>query len=103
MINHKLNLLGDAGIVADTKQEDQHELHGRSERHDHATSTKQFLISSYRKNLYPALKAEIHQSLDDPIHSNSKLSSRSKYIQDRYSQSIVDHANMPFDPLITSV
>lgn len=64
------------GIVADTKQEDQHELHGRSERHDHASSTKQFLISSYRKNLYPVLKAEIQQSLHDPIHPNSRLPSR---------------------------
>lgn len=66
------------GIVVDTQQEDLHELHGRLDRHDDANSTKQCLISACKKNLYPVLKAEIQQSNGDQIHSNSKLSSRSR-------------------------
>lgn len=60
--------------------EDQLEYHTRLEHLENsATSTKQFLISSYKKNLYPGLKAETHQGLlGDQTHSNLKLLHKSK-------------------------
>ena len=36
------------------------------------------LISSYKKNLYPALKAEIHQNYGDPTSGTSSLRSTSE-------------------------
>ncbi|KAL5828500.1 hypothetical protein ACOSQ3_017968 [Xanthoceras sorbifolium] len=63
------------GIAPDVRQEDQLEFHGRLEQHDDQNSTKQLLISSYKKNLYPALKAEIRQSYPDPMFSTSGASS----------------------------
>ncbi|KAA8532762.1 hypothetical protein F0562_032795 [Nyssa sinensis] len=62
------------GVAPDTKHDDQQEFQGRSDHHDDQNSTKQSLISSYRKNLYPALKDEIHQSFRDPFCSASGLS-----------------------------
>uniref|UniRef100_A0A5B7APC2 Putative ABC transporter G family member 21 n=1 Tax=Davidia involucrata TaxID=16924 RepID=A0A5B7APC2_DAVIN len=59
------------GVAPDTKQDDQQEFQGRSDHHDDQNSTKQSLVSSYRKNLYPALKDEIHQSIWDPFCSAS--------------------------------
>ncbi|KAJ4710606.1 ABC transporter family protein [Melia azedarach] len=59
------------GIAPDVKQDDQLEFQGRLEHHDDQNSAKQFLISSYKRNLYPALKAEIRQNFQDPIHSGT--------------------------------
>lgn len=72
-----LKLFGDSGIAPDVKQDDQLEFQGRLEHHDDQNSAKQFLISSYKRNLYPALKAEIRQNFQDPIHSGTS-GSRSK-------------------------
>ncbi|KAG5088425.1 hypothetical protein GLYMA_01G091100v4 [Glycine max] len=44
------------GIVADAKQEEQ------IDHHEDQASIKQFLVSSYKKNLYPLLKQEIQQN-----------------------------------------
>ncbi|KAK7407611.1 hypothetical protein VNO78_09565 [Psophocarpus tetragonolobus] len=44
------------GIVADVKQDDQ------IDHHEDQASIKQFLVSSYKKNLYPLLKQEIQQN-----------------------------------------
>ncbi|KAH9772038.1 ABC transporter G family member 21 [Citrus sinensis] len=57
------------GIAPDVKQDDQLEFHGRLEHHDDQNATKQSLISSYKKNLHPALMAEIQQNVGDPIAS----------------------------------
>ena len=66
-------------MAPDVRQDDQIEFQGRLD-HDDQNSTKQSLITSYKKNLYPALKAEIHTSLSDPNLSKSgRLSSRSKF------------------------
>ncbi|GLU04810.1 hypothetical protein SLE2022_219410 [Rubroshorea leprosula] len=59
------------GITHDVRQDDQLEFHGRVDHHDDQNSTKQHLISCYKKNLYPALKAEIHQ---DSLHSSLSAS-----------------------------
>lgn len=45
-----------AGTVADVKHDEQ------IEQHEDQASVKQSLISSYKKNLYPALKEEIQQN-----------------------------------------
>ncbi|KAJ7943231.1 ABC transporter family protein [Quillaja saponaria] len=54
------------GIAPEFKQEDQLDLHGRLDNHEDQASSKQFLVSSYKKNLYPSLKAEIQRSNSDP-------------------------------------
>ncbi|KAF5751963.1 ABC transporter family protein [Tripterygium wilfordii] len=61
------------GIAPDTKQDDQLDLTttGISHHHDDQNSIKQSLISSYKKNLYPLLKAEIQTTSQDPIHFKS--------------------------------
>ncbi|XP_075659522.1 ABC transporter G family member 21 [Castanea sativa] len=65
------------GIAPDVRQDDQIEFQGRLD-HDDQNSTKQCLITSYKKNLYPGLKAEIHTSLRDPnLSTSGTLSSRS--------------------------
>ncbi|KAL5723508.1 ABC transporter G member 21 [Ranunculus cassubicifolius] len=56
------------GVAPDTRQGCQNEHHGRTEQ-DNQNSIKQALISSYKKNLQNALKAEIHQNFKDPISS----------------------------------
>lgn len=67
------------GIAPDVRQDDQIEFQGRLD-HDDQNSTKQCLITSYKKNLYPGLKAEIHTSLRDPnLSTSGTLSSRSKF------------------------
>ncbi|XP_059648636.1 ABC transporter G family member 21 [Cornus florida] len=55
------------GVAPDTKHDDQHESHGRPDHHEDQNSIKQSLISSYRKNLYPAVKDEIHRSCRDAV------------------------------------
>ncbi|XP_010066762.2 ABC transporter G family member 21 [Eucalyptus grandis] len=64
------------GIKPDLRHDDQQEFHNKLEYHDEQNSIKQSLISSYKKNLYPALKAEIQQhSLDQDTHPSRKMSS----------------------------
>ncbi|KAH6823194.1 ABC-2 type transporter family protein [Perilla frutescens var. hirtella] len=55
------------GITPDSRQVDEqnHEFLGRQEHHDDLQSTKQFLIYSYKKNLHPLLKEEIHHNSHD--------------------------------------
>lgn len=63
------------GVAPNTKQDDHQEFQGRSDHHEEQNSIKQSLISSYKKNLHPFLKAEIHQNLKDPVLSLSGKSS----------------------------
>lgn len=60
--------------------------HDQPENQD---ATKQSLISSYRKNIYPLLKEELHQSCKPPIRSSSistqKFFSRLTYIDNEMS------------------
>jgi hypothetical protein len=49
------------------------------EKHDQdQASVKQSLISSYKKNLYPALKEDIHQNNTEPLVFPSRGTSRRK-------------------------
>ncbi|KAI4313992.1 hypothetical protein L6164_026935 [Bauhinia variegata] len=50
------------GIVADAKQDD----HNGFDHHEDQASIKQSLVSSYKKNLYPALKEEVQRNNGDP-------------------------------------
>jgi len=50
-----------AGIVADVKHDDQ------IDHNEDQASVKQSLISSFKKNLYPALKEDIQQNNSDPL------------------------------------
>ncbi|KAL8137564.1 hypothetical protein V2J09_003565 [Rumex salicifolius] len=65
------------GIIPDAKQQDdKNELQRRLLDHDgDSYSIKQFLISSYRKSLYPILKEEIHRISKGQDHSVTKPSS----------------------------
>lgn len=56
--------------MPDTKHVDQQEFHVRSECDDR-NSIKEMLITSYRKNLEPALKADIYQKTHDPACSTA--------------------------------
>ncbi|XP_020234286.1 ABC transporter G family member 21 [Cajanus cajan] len=53
------------GIVADVKQDD------HIDHHEDQASIKQFLVSSYKKNLYPLLKQEIQQNQRGLVFSTS--------------------------------
>lgn len=64
------------GVNLETRQDNQMEFHGS---HDEHNSTKQFLISSYEKNLLPILKEEIQRASQDEIRPGKSLSSRSIY------------------------
>lgn len=59
------------GITHDTRHDDQHELIMKQDQSENQNATKQSLISSYRKNIYPLLKEEINQSCNRPIRSSS--------------------------------
>ncbi|KAL1343710.1 hypothetical protein HN51_030054 [Arachis hypogaea] len=62
------------GIVADVKHED------NVEHHEDQASIKQSLISSYKKNLYPALKEEIQRNnIDSVISSGTPRSSDNQW------------------------
>ncbi|KAL5553536.1 hypothetical protein UlMin_040937 [Ulmus minor] len=63
------------GVATDIKQDEQAEFHSRLDHLEDQNSIKQHLISSYKKNLYPALKAEIHGIYKDPALSSSRRSS----------------------------
>ncbi|KAL2505600.1 ABC transporter G family member 21 [Abeliophyllum distichum] len=62
------------GVTPETRQDDQMEFHGK---HDEHNSTKQFLISSYKKNLLPILKEEMQRASLDEIRPGKSLPSRS--------------------------
>ncbi|GAV73295.1 ABC_tran domain-containing protein/ABC2_membrane domain-containing protein [Cephalotus follicularis] len=63
------------GIAPDTRQDDPMDFHGRVDHPDEQNSTKQFLVSSYKKNICPALKAEISQNFGHPILPTTRTSS----------------------------
>ncbi|XP_039049552.1 ABC transporter G family member 21-like [Hibiscus syriacus] len=66
-------------IAPDTKpDEQQQEFHGRVDHPDDQNSTKQLLISSYKKNIYPTLKADISQNPQDSSFPTSKSSKSSE-------------------------
>ncbi|KAI3467159.1 hypothetical protein Pfo_023822 [Paulownia fortunei] len=65
------------GLTPDSRQDDQNDFHGRQDHHDDIQSTKQFLIYSYKKNLHPLVKEEIHQGSQDQPHSGKSSPSRS--------------------------
>lgn len=61
-----------SGIIADVK-------HDEIEQHDQdQASVKQSLISSYKKNLYPALKEDIQHINTEPVVFASRGTSRRK-------------------------
>ncbi|KAG8366541.1 hypothetical protein BUALT_Bualt17G0090600 [Buddleja alternifolia] len=68
------------GVTPDSGQDDQIDYYGRQENHDDQNSNKQFLIHSYKKNLHPLLKDEIHGPCEpgshDQIHSRKSSPSR---------------------------
>ncbi|KAM0961439.1 hypothetical protein ACFX2J_020633 [Malus domestica] len=63
------------GIPPDAKQDEQVEYSGRLDHQEEQNTTKQFLISSYKMNLYPALKIEIQQTQKDTVVSSSRTPS----------------------------
>ncbi|GMI99959.1 ATP-binding cassette G21 [Hibiscus trionum] len=65
------------GMAPDVKPEEQVEFHGRVDHTDDQNSTKQYLISSYKKNIHPTLKADINQNLQDSSVSTAKSSKSS--------------------------
>ncbi|KAM7275845.1 hypothetical protein ACFE04_017711 [Oxalis oulophora] len=70
------------GIAPDVKQDDQIESHGRVlDNHDDQNSIKQSLISSYKKNLYPSLKADIDRSFAHPTSRRTSSSTNSDKYQ----------------------
>lgn len=55
---------------AETRQgDDVLDIQVRPESFDEKAATRQYLISCYKKNLYPALKDEIQQCLPTPTNS----------------------------------
>ncbi|KAL3631303.1 ABC transporter G member 21 [Castilleja foliolosa] len=65
------------GVTPDSGQDEEVDLHAREENHDNIQSTKQFLISSYKKNLHPLLIEEIRKDPHDQHHSGKSSPSRS--------------------------
>uniref|UniRef100_A0A7N0UE86 ABC transporter domain-containing protein n=1 Tax=Kalanchoe fedtschenkoi TaxID=63787 RepID=A0A7N0UE86_KALFE len=65
------------GIAPSPRQDD--ESFVRVENHEEQSATKQHLISAYRRNIYPLLKAEIHSTENDSSRIASQtVSSRTK-------------------------
>ena len=60
-----------AGVAPDVRKDDQQEYHGRTDHHDDQNSIKQALISSYKRNLYHIIKAEIHHYSHNSLGSAS--------------------------------
>lgn len=61
-----------AGVAPGVRKDDQLEFQGsRTDHHDDQNSIKQALISSYKKNLYPITKAEIHHNSHESLGSAS--------------------------------
>ncbi|KAJ4828341.1 ABC transporter G member 21 [Turnera subulata] len=73
------------GIVPDTKQDDQTEFHGRLDHPDDQASVKQSLISSYKKNLYPALKEEMQKIFQNPAVLSSSSGSSLRNSEARWT------------------
>ncbi|OMP02252.1 ABC transporter-like protein [Corchorus olitorius] len=75
------------GIASDVKAEEQLEVDGRSVEHhvhDDQNSTKQYLISAYKKNIDPVLKADMNQNMHDISSSSTVLvSSKSRAGRDQ--------------------
>ncbi|EOY02185.1 hypothetical protein QUC31_013399 [Theobroma cacao] len=65
------------GIAPDVKPDEQLEFHGRVDHHDDQNSTKHYLILSYKKNIFPVLKADIDRNLHDSSLS-TVISSKSR-------------------------
>lgn len=63
-----------SGIVADVKHDDEIEQYDQDQ-----ASVKQSLISSYKKNLYPALKEDIQKNNIESLVFTSQETSRSKW------------------------
>ncbi|XP_057961499.1 ABC transporter G family member 21 [Malania oleifera] len=80
------------GIAPATRQEDQQELHGRSV--DDQNSTKQHLISCYKKNIYPALKAEIQGTHLGPALSTPGKKSSSQSFENQWTTSWWEQFNV---------
>lgn len=74
------------GIATDIKQDDQQEFHGRLDHLDDQNSIKQHLVSSYKKNIYPALKAEIHGNHTDSVRNSSSRGSENEWITSWWEQ-----------------
>ncbi|XWS64378.1 hypothetical protein CRYUN_Cryun06bG0181100 [Craigia yunnanensis] len=74
------------GIAPDVKPDEQLEFHGRVDHHDDQNSTKQYLISSCKKNIYPVLKADINQNLQDSS-SSTVISSKSSCCEVQWNAS----------------
>ncbi|XVE53381.1 hypothetical protein DITRI_Ditri02bG0199700 [Diplodiscus trichospermus] len=74
------------GIAPDVKRDEQLEFHGRIDHHDDQNSTKQYLISSYKKNIYPVLKAYINQCMQDSSFS-AVISSKSSCCEVQWNSS----------------
>lgn len=63
-------------MIPNANQDEQWDFHSRGDNHEDQTLLKEYLVSSYKKNLYPALKDEFREA---PIRSESGvLPSRSK-------------------------
>ncbi|CAN4084696.1 unnamed protein product [Withania somnifera] len=60
------------GITPDTRHDDRHEFLVKPDQSDNQNATKQSLIASYRKNIYPLLKEELYQSCRPPIRSGGQ-------------------------------
>ncbi|KAK6931439.1 ABC transporter-like, ATP-binding domain [Dillenia turbinata] len=63
------------GVAPDRKQDYQNEFHGQLD-HEDQNSTKQSLISSYKKHLHPLLKAEIRRNTLCPNSISGPTASR---------------------------
>lgn len=58
-------------MAPEVRKDDQQEFPGRPDHHDDQSSIKQTLILSYKRNLYPTMKAEIHCISQDSVGSAS--------------------------------
>ncbi|CDP00551.1 unnamed protein product [Coffea canephora] len=65
------------GVVLGTRQDDRTEFPGRPDHHDEKSSIRQFLVSSYKKILYPSLKDEMQRRSQDPVNSRGATGSKS--------------------------
>ncbi|XVF42970.1 hypothetical protein PTKIN_Ptkin02bG0002700 [Pterospermum kingtungense] len=75
------------GIAPDVKTDEQPEFHGRSlDHHDDQNSTKQCLISFYKKNIFPVLKADVNQDSQDSSFP-SLMSSKSSLSEVQWNSS----------------
>lgn len=64
-------------MIPDARQDDQTEFPGRPDHRDDKNSIRQFLVSSYKKTIYPSLKDEIQHSFQVPVHPSGVSPPRS--------------------------